>query len=202
MSDRISTAGLVDLAAVGKAIWWMVLLRGIFAIVFGVLAIAFPDPALVALALLFAVYSLLDGVTMIVQAIQLRSGSSRWGWVLTQGILSVIAGVLAAIFPVIAGVFGALILIYLIAFWSVFTGIAGFRVAQTMTAGGGKTWTYVTAVLSVLFGIALAVLAALNPGTTVSALIIAIGVYAVVTGVLLVVVAIASRVSAKRMLAT
>lgn len=205
MSDKTTDSGLpglADFAAVGKAIWWMILLRGVLAILFGVLTVLFPDPALVVLALLFAVYSLLDGVTTIAHAVRMRGRSPRWGWLLAQGILSVLAGIVAALFPVLVGVFGALILIYLIAFWSVFTGIAGFRAAHAMTDGGRRSWAYVTSALSVLFGIALAVIATVNPGGAVSALILVIGVYAIVAGVLLIALAISARATAKKVLSS
>jgi len=192
---------LPGLAKVGRAIWWMILLRGLFAIVFGILAILFPDPALVALALLFAVYSFLDGITTIAHAIRMRGRSPRWGWLLAQGILSVLAGVVAALFPVLTAVFGALIVLYLIAFWSVVTGVAGFRAAHAMADAGRKTWAYVAAVLSVLFGIALAIIATVTPLGAVSALILVVGVYAIVAGVLLVAFAISARATAKRVLA-
>lgn len=191
-----------DLAAVGKAIWWMILLRGIFAILFGVLAILFPDTTLVALAILFAVYSILDGVTTIAHAVRMRARSPRWSWLLVQGILSVLAGLIAAIFPVLAGLFGALVVVYLIAFWAVFSGIAGFRAAHATTDGGRKTWGYVAAALSVLFGVALAIIATVSPGGAVASLVLVIGVYSIIAGVLLVVFAISARSTGRRVLAS
>jgi uncharacterized membrane protein HdeD (DUF308 family) len=203
MSDSTipATPDSAGLAAVGKAIWWMILLRGIFAILFGILAIAFPDATLVALALLFAVYAILDGVTTIAHALRMRSRSPRWGWLLAQGILSVLAGLVAVLFPVLTGVFGALIVVYLIAFWAIVTGVAGFRAAHAMTDAGRKTWAYVAAALSVLFGVALAVIAAVSPAGAVSALVLVIGIYAIIAGVLLVAFAISARATARRVLA-
>lgn len=202
MSDSTSTtADLPGLADLGKAIWWMILLRGIFAILFGILAIVFPDATLVALAILFAVYAILDGVTTIAHAIRIRSRSPRWGWLLAQGIVSVLAGLVAAVFPVLAGLFGALIVVFTIAFWAIVTGLAGFRAAHAITDGGRKTWAYVAAGLSVLFGVALTVMAVVSPADAVSALVLVIGVYAVIAGVLLVVFAFSARSTARRVLA-
>ena len=190
---------LGDFAAVGKAIWWMVLIRGIAAILFGILAIVFPDATLVALAILFAAYSIVDGVMTIVHALRIRSRSPRWGWLLAQGIVSVLTGLVVVVFPIVAGVVGGLIVVYLIAFWSVFTGVAGFPAAHAMTDGGRKVWAYVAAGLSVLFGIALALIAAFNPFGAVTALVLVIGVYAIVAGVVLVTVAIGVRSTAKKL---
>lgn len=190
---------LAAVAAVGKAIWWMVLLRGIAAIVFGVLVLVFsPDVTLVALAILFAAYSIVDGVMGIAHAVRIRSRSKRWGWLLLSGILSVLAGLIAAFFPMLTGFFGALIITYLIAFWSIVSGVAGFPAAHAMTDGGRKTWAYITAALAVLFGLALVVIATINPAGAVQALVWTIGVYAIVSGVLLVVLAIGTRSVARR----
>lgn len=191
-----------DFAAVGKAIWWMVLLRGVAAILFGILVLVFsPDVTLVALAILFAVYSIVDGVMEIAHALRIRKRSPRWGWLLASGILSVLAGAIAAFFPLLAGFFGALIITYLIAFWSILSGIAGFPAAHAMSDGGRKTWAYVTSALAVLFGLALVVIATFNPAGAVQALVWTIGIYAIVTGVLLVVLAIGARSVAKKVTA-
>lgn len=192
---------LPDLAAVGRAIWWMILLRGVLAILFGILAIVFPGITLAVLAIFFAFYAIFDGVTAIVHAFR-RRGHPRWGWLLAQGILSVLAGVVAALFPLLTGLFGALVVVYLIAFWAVFTGVAGFRAAHAMTDGGRKTWGYVAAALSLLFGIALAIMAAVSPGSAISALILVIGLYAIIAGVLLIVFAITARSTARKVVAS
>ena len=201
MSETTASGnGLPDLAAVGKAIWWMVLLRGIAAILFGILVFVFsPDVTLVALAILFAVYSIVDGVMEIAHAVRIRSRSKRWGWLLLSGILSVLAGGIAAFFPLLTGFFGALVITYLIAFWSIFSGIAGFPAAHAMADGGRKTWAYVMSALAVLFGLALVVIATLNPAGAVQALIWTIGAYAIVSGILLIVLAIGTRSVAKRL---
>lgn len=183
-----------DFAAVGKAIWWMVLLRGIAAILFGILVLVFsPDVTLVALAILFAVYSIVDGVVEIAHAIRIRNRAPRWGWLLLSGILSVAAGVVAAFFPLLTGFFGALVITYLIAFWSIVSGFAGFPAAHAMAHGGRKTWAYVTSALAVLFGLALIVIATFNPGGAVQALVWTIGVYAIVIGLMLIALAVGAR---------
>lgn len=200
MSGAADTVDAGDLVAVGKALWWMVLLRGILAILFGVVAFLFPGVTLAALAIVFAVYSLIDGVTEIVHAIRMRT-RPRWGWLLLQGILSVLAGLVAAAFPLLAATVGAIFVIYMIAFWSVFTGFAGFPAAHAMTDGGRRAWAYVAAVASVLFGLAMIVVATVAPAVAVQALVYVIAAYAIVFGVLLVVVAITTRTTARRVLA-
>jgi uncharacterized membrane protein HdeD (DUF308 family) len=206
MSDTTSSPSplpdLMDLAAVGKAIWWMLLLRGLFAILFGLLVILFPPGAtLLALALFFAAFSLVDGAMTIAHAARIRRRSKRWGWLLLQGILSVLAGLVAGLFPVLAGFFGFLVVLFLIAFWSIFTGIAGFPAAHAMADGGRKVWAYIAAAASVLFGLGLAIITAVSPEDAVRSLIWVIGAYAIVSGVLLIVVAIGARTTATKLLA-
>ncbi len=191
----------IDLHAVGRAVWWMLLLRGALAILFGVLVILFPPGAtLLALALFFAAFSLVDGVMTIAHAVRIRRRSMRWGWLLVQGILSVLAGLVAGLFPVLAGFFGFLVVLVLIAFWSILTGIAGFPAAHAMADGGRKVWAYIAAAASVLFGLGLALITALSPEDAVRSLIWVIGAYAIVAGVLLIVVAIGARTTAKKLL--
>jgi len=200
-ADRSPLPDLADLTAVGKAIWWMILLRGVLAILFGLLVILFPPGAtLLALALLFAAFSLVDGVMTIAHAVRIRRRSKRWGWLLLQGIVSVLAGVVAGLFPVLAGFFGFLIVLFLIAFWSILTGIAGFPAAHAMADGGRKAWAYVAAAASVLFGIALAIITVVSPEGAVRSLVWVIGAYAIVAGVLLIVVAIGARTTATKLL--
>lgn len=202
MSDTPAGApGLADIASVGKALWWMVLIRGILAIAFGILALVFPDATLLALAILFAAYSIVEGVANIVHAIRGRARLRAWGWLLAQGIISVLAGIAVALFPVLGAFVGALFVIYMIAFWSIFTGVAGIPAAGAMADGGRKVWAYIAAVLSILFGIALVIIATFSPAAAISALVLVIGIYAIVFGAMLIVVAIMARSAANKVVA-
>lgn len=204
MTDKTAADGLptlTDIAAVGKAIWWMVLIRGIAAILFGILAIAFPGATVFVLAILFAAYSLVDGVAAIIHAVRVRKSAKNWGWLLAQGIISVLTGLVVAAFPIIAGILGSLIVVYLIAFWSIFTGVAGFPAAHAMVDGSRKVWGYVVAALSVLFGLGLVIAAVVTPLSAVNALIVVIGAYAIVAGIMLIVLAVTVRSGARKVLA-
>lgn len=197
-----SPPGFGELASVGRALWWLVLLRGIAAIVFGVLAIVFPEATLVALAILFAAYALVDGVMTIIHAVRVRTRRPNWGWLLAQGIVSVLAGVAAALFPSLAGFLGATIVLWLIAFWSIFLGVSGLFSAHAVTGDGGRrVWAYVLAALSLIFGVVLIIIVLATPMNAVISLVWVVGVYAILLGLILVVVAITVRSSARRMLA-
>src|ERR1700746_551458 len=104
--------------------WWALALRCLFAVLFGLLTFFIPGITLLALVLLFGVYALLDGIFDIVSAI--RSPSHHWAFVV-EGIIGIVIGVLTLICPGIT----ALVLLYLIGFWAIFTGVleivAGIR---------------------------------------------------------------------------
>lgn len=176
-----------------KSLWWLVLIRGILAIVFGILAIAFPVLTLVGLTIVFAAYSIVDGVAAIVHAIRTRDRNPRWGWLLFQGIVSVLAGIVAAVFPLVFGVFAAAVVLWIIAFWSLFAGIAGFPAAAATADGGRKVLAYIAAVLTIVFAILLMVILLLTPADAVVGFVWVIGAYAITFGVALIVLAFTAR---------
>ena len=99
--------------------WWMIALRGVAAIVFGVLALVWPGLTLLSLVFLFAAYALVDGVVSIVTGIR-RGGEGRspdW-WRVVRGIVGVAVAVTAVVMPGIT----ALALLYLIAAWAIVGG--------------------------------------------------------------------------------
>ena len=105
--------------------WWAVALRGIVAIVFGIVALAFPGATLVSLAIVFGAYAFIDGVLTIVSAFGHRGREASW-YVL-EGIIGIAVGLATFFFPGIA----AQALVILIGLWAILTGIfevmAGFE---------------------------------------------------------------------------
>jgi uncharacterized membrane protein HdeD (DUF308 family) len=160
--------------------WWALLLRGIAAIAFGVLAFVWPHITLAALVFLWGAYALVDGVVAISAGVKSHGEHKRWWVLLLEGILSVAAGVLAFVIPGIT----ALVLLLLIAAWAIVTGAFEIGAAIQLRKHITGEWLLALAgVASVLFGFALF----LNPGAGALALIWLIGAYAIVFGVILVV---------------
>lgn len=194
MSDtQASTANAADLAKVAKAIWWLVLIRGILAIVFGVIALIHPGVAFVALVYTFAVFAFVDGIANIVHAVRVRNRDRRWGWLLAQGILSVLAGVVAFVFPLAAGITLGIFALSLIGVYAIMMGISGIPAAASVVDGGRKVLGFIVAILSILLGIALLVIVFVAPLSGIVNLIWVIGVYAIIIGVVLIVAAIQAR---------
>ena len=83
---------MADLTAAARGIWWLVLLRGILAILFGLFALFAPGTALLALVFVFGAYAILDGITALAVGIRHRKDDPHWVWHVVQGVVSVLAG--------------------------------------------------------------------------------------------------------------
>jgi uncharacterized membrane protein HdeD (DUF308 family) len=174
-----TASGFGELAAVIGELprhWWLVALRGLAAIIFGLLAFIWPGITLSVLILFFGAYALVDGVVAIVVAV--RSGGSNLWAPLLEGIVGIAAGIVAFVWPGLT----ALALVFVIAGWAILTGvlevIAAIRVRNVIN----NEWMLIIAgVLSVLFG---ALLVA-QPGAGALAIVWIIGLYAVLFGITL-----------------
>ena len=163
--------------------WWALALRGLFAVVFGLLTFLVPGITLISLVLLFGFYAILDGVFDIVSAI--RAPGHHWP-LLVEGIVGIIAGVLTILWPGIT----AMVLLYLIAFWAIVTGVleivAGIRLREVIA---NELLLILMGVISVLFGILIIVF----PRAGALAIVIWIGAYALVFGIILIALAFRLR---------
>jgi uncharacterized membrane protein HdeD (DUF308 family) len=167
--------------------WWALALRGLVAIVFGVLAFGWPGITLWVLILLFGAYMLVDGVFAIVAAVRTAGDDARWWLLLVEGILGVLAGIVAFLWPGLT----ALALLYFVAAWAIVTGIFEIVGALRLRREIEGEWALILGgALSVLFGVLLVVL---GPGVGLLSLIWLIGAYAVASGVLLIVLAFRVR---------
>ena len=132
--------------------WWALVIRGVLAIVFGVLAVAWPHITIIALIAIFAAFALLDGFTSLASAITNRD----WGWQLFGGLLSIAIGVLTIAWPASAG----FALIIFIAAWALVRGVFDIAAAITLRheLNRGFEWLLVlSGIVSILFGLAVAV---------------------------------------------
>lgn len=160
--------------------WWALALRGLAAVIFGLIAFVWPGITLAALVFLFGAYAITDGIFAIVAGVRAPKEYKRWWLLLIQGILGVIAGLIAFILPGIT----ALFLLGLIAGWAIVTGVMEIAAAiQLRKQIQGEWLLALSGVASVLFGVALLI----NPGVGALAVVWLIGAYAIVFGVLLLV---------------
>ena len=162
--------------------WWLILLRGIAFIVFGVLAFMWPGLTLVTLVLFYGAFALVDGVLALAHAI-MGGGEmgSRW-WLVLVGVAGIAAGIVTFMWPGLT----ALLLLVFIACWAIVLGVFQIAGAIKLRKEIDNEWTLIlSGALSVGFGLVL--LAA--PGAGAVGLIWVIASYAVVFGVLLVMLA-------------
>ncbi|HVI30394.1 HdeD family acid-resistance protein [Hansschlegelia sp.] len=131
--------------------WWAMALRGVLAIVVGLIALAAPGVALLSFALMFAAYLIADGLFGVAGAIWAAQKHERWGLLLAEGALNLVIGVVAAFFPLAAVVAFAL----LAAFWALATGALLLASAFALTPAHGRWWMILSGVVSILFGVAL-----------------------------------------------
>jgi uncharacterized membrane protein HdeD (DUF308 family) len=165
--------------------WWALALRGVAAVLFGLAALIWPGLTLAVLIVLYGAYALVDGIFAVVAGVRAGGGTRRW-LLLAEGILGVLAGLVALFFPGIT----ALVLLYVIAFWAIFGGILRIVSAILLRREIDNEWSMaLSGVLSVLLGVILAVL----PGVGLLSLAWLIGVFALGVGVTLIVLAFRVR---------
>lgn len=159
--------------------WWVLVVRGVLAVLFGVLAYIWPGITVLTLVLLFGAFALLDGIFSLVAAFRQIPGESR-GTLILRGMLGVIAAIVVFIWPGIS----ALVLLYVIAFWAIFTGISEIVAAIALRKVVTGEWLLaLSGVLSLILGIFILA----RPAVGLLGLIWAIALYAVIAGIALIV---------------
>jgi uncharacterized membrane protein HdeD (DUF308 family) len=171
--------------------WWAVGLRGVFGILFGIAAIVWPGAALWALIIVFGAYALVDGVFALVEAVMHWRESRRWA-LLIEGVLGIIFGAIALVTPVIA----VLAWVYVIAAWALVTGVLEIVNAIHLRKQiSGEIWMLLSGLISIIFGLLLT----FWPLQGALAVTWVIGIYAVIFGIFLLVLAFRLKGAHERM---
>ncbi len=167
-------------------VWWAFVLRGVLAILFGVLAFLNVALAAIALVALFAAWAIIDGVTGLIAGWRTRSQDRNWWWSVVEGLLGIAAGIIAVLLPGTAAV--ALVLV--IGAWAVITGALEIYGAIKLRAQiSGELWLVLAGIGSILFGLLLFIF----PTMGVVTLTWLIGGFALVFGVLLIMLGLRLR---------
>lgn len=167
-------------------VWWAFVLRGVLAILFGVLAFLNVALAAIALVALFAAWAIIDGVTGLIAGWRTRSQDRNWWWSVVEGLLGIAAGIIAVLLPATAAV--ALVLV--IGAWAVITGALEIYGAIKLRAQiSGELWLVLAGIGSILFGLLLFIF----PTMGVVTLTWLIGGFALVFGVLLIMLGLRLR---------
>jgi uncharacterized membrane protein HdeD (DUF308 family) len=162
--------------------WWAIALRGVVAVLFGLMLMFRPGLSLATLVLLFGAYMLVDGVLTTFGAISGRKENDHWGMLLVGGLLSVLLGLLTFRAPGVA----AIALLVYIAAWAIVTGVtliaAGIRLRKEIES----EWFLITGgVLAVLWGFWLL----WNPAAGALGILWTMGIFAIAFGVAMILLA-------------
>lgn len=184
--ERIVTGRLADVLAHN---WWVVFLRGLLAILFGILAFIWPGLTVVGLIYLFGIYALINGGLAFSSAANAPKGCPRFGATIFEGALSIAAGVLAFLLPGLT----AMALLVLIAFWAIFNGFVEiFTAIRLRKEINNEWWLILAGFVSVIFGAILL----RRPGAGILVMVWWVGAWAVVFGIFM--VALSFRVHSLR----
>jgi len=163
--------------AVLVANWWALVLRGIAAILFGVLTFAWPGVTIAILVIFFGVYALIDGILAIISAVRAAEHRRHWAAYAIEGVVGILIGLFALFTPLGA----AALFVYLLAAWALVTGVLEIVAALRLRRHIPGEWALMlTGVLSILFGI----LVFSRPLAGAVALVWIIAVYAILFGIL------------------
>jgi uncharacterized membrane protein HdeD (DUF308 family) len=165
--------------------WWAIAIRGVLAIIIGVIAFAAPVATMLSLVLLFSAYMLVDGVFAIVAAVRAARQHERWGLLALEGIVSIAVAAIAVLWP------GITIVAYvlLVAAWAIVTGALMVGAAFRLNLDHGRGWLVLGGIASLIYG-ALLIIAPL-----IGALVLTwwFGAYALVFGVFMLILAFRLR---------
>jgi len=185
-TDDMNTSSTATVVDTFRLNWWVLALRGLVAVLFGVLAFVWPGATLITLIWLFGAFALVNGLLSLVLAAKAPKGYPRLGSLILGGLLGILAGLLTFVMPGIT----ALGLLMLIAAWAIVTGIMEVIAAIKLRKVITNEWLLILAgIASVAFGVILF----LQPAAGALALIWWIGIWALIFGILLIVLAFRMR---------
>ena len=172
--------------------WWVILLRGIVGVIFGVIAFVSPGATLLALVFVYGAYALVDGAFALYLTYLAARQQRRWWPHLLEGLAGIGAGIIAFAVPDIT----ALALVYVIAAWAIITGIVEIVAAVDLRKQIQNEWLLgLAGALSIVFGI----IVAFEPDAGALAVVWTVGAYALLFGITLVVLAFRVRAMGKRL---
>jgi uncharacterized membrane protein HdeD (DUF308 family) len=174
------------LASLYQRTWWSLLIRGIAAIVFGILALFWPDRVLDTVVTLLGVFVLVVGIIFTIGALTQRGPDRHWLRHLVPGIIGIVVGIITIARPE----FLAVVIIYLIAAWAVIHGIGEIHAALRLRKDVAGEWMpLVIGIASVVIGVILF----LQPLMAGAVIIWLVGLFMLILGILWLIMAFRAR---------
>lgn len=161
--------------------WWIVALRGVLALLFGIAAFVAPVATMLAFVIVFAAYSFVDGIFSVALSVRGARKGERWGWLLLNGLFGIAIGVAAALLPGIT----VLAFVFMVAAWALVSGSLMLGAAFSLRVSHGRWLLVFGAIASLLYGLLLFV------SPFIGALVLTwwMGAHALIFGVTLIVLA-------------
>ena len=158
--------------------WWAISLRGVFAVIFGLIALLLPGVTLASLVLLFGAYMVVDGALAIVAAVRAARQGERWGLLVFEGIADLAAAAIAFLWPLAT----ILAFVYLVGAWGIVSGVLLWAAALRLNLSHGRWLMALGGALSICWGFLLLM------WPLVGAVVLAwwLGAYALVFGIALI----------------
>ena len=182
-SDPLSTG--TSLGAVLSRNWWAFAIRGALGVLFGLLAFLLPGVTMLSLVFLFSAYMLVDGIFGIIAAVRAARANERWGLLVLEGVVNIITGVVAYLWPGLTVV----AFVLLIAVWALISGALMLAAAFKLEPDHGRWWLALGGIASLAYGVLLII------APMIGALVLTwwIGAYAIIFGISLLVLAFRLR---------
>lgn len=172
-----------------KTLWWVVLLRGILMVAFGLFMIVWPEPALVAFVWLFGIYAIIDGAASLMHVWRTRSNI---GMGVALGVVSVLAGLVALIWPGVTAVAA----LFLFAAWILLLGVIQLAAGVSVRRIPGSGWGWLAGAGALLVILGFLLFAA--PSGGILAILTLVGAITIAAGVALIIAAVYARKFARQ----
>jgi uncharacterized membrane protein HdeD (DUF308 family) len=165
--------------------WWAFVLRGLIAILFGLVALFLPGATMLTLVYVFGAYVMVAGILAIIGAVRSAKEGERWSFLAFEGVIDIVIGALVVVFPKIT----VTVFVALIAVWALITGSVMLAAAFELDTDHGRWWLALGGLASIVFGVLLVI------APMIGALVLTwwLGAYALVFGVAMLIVAIRLR---------
>ena len=174
-----------SLKQVASAIWWLVLLRGIAAVLLGILLFTNPDAILSVVIIFLGIYWVVDGIITLLASFTGREEHSNWGWGIFVGIISILAGLAVLSQPVLTAIFTAQFIVSLVGIMIIISGVSsivtGFRLRKT-----SGEWMMI---LGGVLGLILGLLLLMNPLFSALVFVNITAIFSIIGGFALIVMA-------------
>lgn len=170
--------------------WWLMIFRGVMAILFGVCTIAWPGLTLVMLALFVGAYAFVDGVVQVIHAVGYRRELEHWVLMLIEGLFGIAFGILTFMAPELTTAVGGLIIAFYIAAWAIVTGVIRIALAVRLRKEIEGEWLLVlSGVVSILLGVIIMA----RPAVGVLGLLYLIAFWSISLGIILIMLALKAK---------